>query len=92
MRIFITKYALTSGIEEIEVNKEDIENDGYVLVKQDRLPTFFRKNEWAKTKEEALEIAEEMRKNKIASLKKQIEKLKKKKIKIKLLDVEKENE
>lgn len=27
MKIFITKYALISGIKEVEVNKEDIKED-----------------------------------------------------------------
>lgn len=45
MRIFVTKYALTDGIKEIEVNKENIEDDGYVFVNNDGLPSFLRKNE-----------------------------------------------
>lgn len=86
MRIYNTKYALTDGIKEIEVNKENIEDDGYVFVNKDGLSYFLRKNEWAKTKEEALKAAEEMRNKKISSLQKKIKKLEKMEIKVILLD------
>lgn len=80
-KVFITKYALTQGIREEEaeisvfkyVSKEPEENarvrgewSGYPIGKE----AFY-------TLEEAVKKAEEMRKRKIASLKKQIEKLEK---------------
>lgn len=77
MRIFITKYALTGGIRQIEANEEDIKEDGTIFTKENGLPVFIRKSEWVNTKKEALEVAEEMRKKKIAALKKKIEKLEK---------------
>ena len=74
MKVWITKYALTSGIKEIEC--EDCEN-GAVKEIENSLPTFYHGEgkEWHQTKESAIQKAEEMRQNKIASLKKQIEKL-----------------
>ena len=74
MKVWITKYALTSGIKEIEC--EDCEN-GAVKEIENPLPTFYHGEgkEWHRTKESAIQKAEEMRQKKIASLKKQIEKL-----------------
>lgn len=79
-KVFITKYALTQGIiekeTEITIYKSPIEEPiecacieewpGYTIGKE----AFY-------TLEEAVKKAEEMRKKKIASLRKQIEKLEK---------------
>ena len=74
MNVWITKYAMTRGIKEIEC--EDCEN-GAVKEIENPLPTFYHGEgkEWHRTKESAIQKAEEMRQKKIASLKKQIEKL-----------------
>lgn len=76
-KVFITKYALTVGIKEIETDiiRGRFENREYVI---DDSYSYFRIGENAFTdKSEALKKAEEMRQNKIASLRKQIEKLEK---------------
>lgn len=76
MRVWITKYALTTGIFEADV---DVSDDFPELVRVS--PTQYFQGEgkdWHRTKIEALQRAEEMRQKKIRSLKKQIEKLKKK--------------
>lgn len=75
MKVWITKYALTSGILEKEAevctdNMISVKDTGYYTV-------YFHGNEWHKSRESAIAKAEEMRKKKIASLKKQIEKLEK---------------
>ena len=74
MKLWITKYALTKGISEIEC--EDFEN-GAVKETENPFPTFYHGegSEWHQTKESAIKKAEEMRQKKIESLKKQIEKL-----------------
>ena len=74
MKVWITKYAMTSRIKEIEC--EDCEN-GAVKETENPFPTFYHDEgkEWHRTKESAIQKAEEMRHKKIASLKKQIEKL-----------------
>ena len=77
-KVFITKYALTSGIKEMELEiiKSNFANS----------PDYVRDGSWTffyigkdvfLDKSEALNKAEGMRKKKIASLRKQIEKLEK---------------
>lgn len=74
MKVWITKYALTDGIIEAEGEPYGLEwvsaswDDGYRCGD-------FEKGEWFDTKETAIQKAEEMRREKIESLKKQIEKL-----------------
>ena len=70
MKVYITKYALTRGI---------LETDGATV---EGIPSmaetnfgYFHGDDWHETKEEAIKRAEEMRTKKIASLRKQIEKL-----------------
>lgn len=72
MKVWITKYALTKGILEKEV--EDC-GDGMIKEKESHFPTYYHGTEWHSEKQSAIEKAEEMRKKKIASLKKQMEKL-----------------
>ena len=74
MKVWITKYAMTSGIKEIEC--EDCEN-GAVKETENPFPKFYHDEgkEWHRTKESAIQKAEEMRQKRIKSLKKQIEKL-----------------
>ena len=75
MNVFVVKYALTNGITE----KELIEDNGkYAFV---RWPEHYNgrmmltSKEWASDKAAAIELANYMRKRKIASLQKQIKKL-----------------
>ena len=82
MKVWITKYALTQGIEEIDSNqvKEfEMADTGYLCFRRNGKYSFeieiYSQKEWYRTKESAIKKAEEMRQNKIASLKKQIEKL-----------------
>lgn len=73
MKVWITKYALTQGIFEAEADESEIFR-GMIAVS----PFEFyhgEGKEWHKTKESAISRAEEMRKKKISSLKKQIKKL-----------------
>ena len=78
MKVWITKYALTQGI--IEADTEKISNDGYCHAywadkSGHKYDSFLNQRYYEKDKESAIAKAEEMRKKKIASLKKQIEKL-----------------
>ena len=75
MKVWITKYALTKGI--IEADGELTSSDSVSILSRDlSLPThWFYKGDWFSDKESAIQKAEEMRQKKIASLKKQIEKL-----------------
>lgn len=82
MNVWITKYALTQGIEEIDSNqvKEfEITDTGYLCFRRNGKYLYttelYSKKEWHQTKEFAVKKAEEMRQKKIESLKKQIKKL-----------------
>lgn len=74
MKAWITKYALTSGIIQIE---GEITENGLLYDIHTSFPTYYHGegNEWHRTKESAIAKAEEMRQKKIESLKKQIKKL-----------------
>lgn len=67
IKAFITKYALTGGIKEVEGT---ISEHGYLHVKD--IYSSFSRKEYFFTREEALKDAEERRKKKIKSLEKQI--------------------
>lgn len=75
-KVFITKHALTRGIKEIEaeVIKLDYHNAEYV--RYDYRCFYIGSNAFL-NKADAIKKAEDMRKKKIASLKKQISKLEK---------------
>ena len=72
--VYVTKYALTKGIEYIEVS-ETIFPD---LVEENiRYPRNFHIGDWFENKEDAIKNAEEMRIKKLQSLDKQIKKISK---------------
>ena len=84
MKVWITKYALTDGIIEAESdtqtqNKEKVfafwNNDEFGIFYPSIGIFYPSKGELFYDKESAIQKAEEMRQKKIASLKKQIEKL-----------------
>lgn len=77
-KYFITKYALSSGIEEIDIPAHPSE-DGYLSHTQANpwRQHFYNSNEWHRSEADAVARAEEMRTKKISSLKKQIAKLEK---------------
>ena len=74
MKVWITKYALTNEIIEAEA-----EPCGFDIISASwdngTRCNNFKGDEWWSRKKNAIEKAEEMRQKKIASLKKQIEKL-----------------
>lgn len=77
-KVFITNYALTGGIKEVETEiiKSNLINEEYVKPKGMCSIYYIGKNAFT-NKSEAIKKAEDMRKRKIASLYKQIERLKK---------------
>lgn len=81
MKVWITKYALTKGIFETEVTSKclDIDPTGNMIcITENGFNSYCHGEgkEWNKDKESAIKRADEMKKKKISSLKKQIEKLK----------------
>lgn len=73
MKVWITKYALTAGIQEREL-REPSKNGGFV--KLNGLTMYFDADDWRNSREDAAARAEHMRVAKIASLEKQIARLK----------------
>ena len=74
MKVWITEYALTKGIFEMEV--ESMSEDGKSVYGKAWNDCYSGEGKkWHRTKKAAIDKAEEMRQKKIASLKKQIEKL-----------------
>lgn len=72
MKVWITKYALTQGI----IEADGVRTSQGIYIKNSGLNTdYFYGSDWYFDKESAIKKAEEMRQKKIASLKKQIEKL-----------------
>lgn len=74
MKVWITKYALTSGIKEMEVEQ----SENFPDMVYDRNDTYHGEGrDWHRTRESAIAKAEQMRLKKIESLKKQIAKYEK---------------
>jgi len=73
MTIWITKYALTKGIYSVEA--EVTENMAVVRGASFRHTDYFHKGEWWEAELDAKKKAEEMRKTRIASLKKSLKKM-----------------
>lgn len=74
MKVFITKYALTLGIEEVEAS---LYAEGRAVSYGQYGSAHGEGTNWHKTMEGAKKRAEEMRVNKIASLRNRIAKLEK---------------
>lgn len=70
MKVWITKYALTKGIREFEGELRGSAVVGPHFVE------WFYPPDWHKSREDAIAWAEKMRQKKIASLEKQIDRLK----------------
>ena len=82
MKVWITKYALTDGISEVEIIAEHKIRENpieykrrYLCRNADGDQFYLDGDDFCYTYECAIQKAEEMRREKIASLKKQIEKL-----------------
>lgn len=76
MKVYITKYALTDGIQEYDnAEVSTISRTMISIIRPGKLRLCFHKPHWHETREAAIQRAEEMRLKKIASLNKQIEKL-----------------
>lgn len=74
MKVWITKYALTRGVFEMEVESQS--EDGTAVYGKSLNDCYHGEGrEWHRTKVSAIKKAEEMRQKKIESLKKQIKKL-----------------
>lgn len=78
MKVWITKYALSMGIYEREAKEPP--DRGHVVAIEPEAPngwTMYHHADWWKSRKDALARAEYMRTSRIASLEKQIAKLRK---------------
>lgn len=73
MKVWITKYALTRGIYEVEV--DELSADGGYICQKNNARNVFAPGQWYVNYAFAASRAEEMRKKKITSLERQIERL-----------------
>lgn len=84
MKIYWTKYALTTGIQILIVQPSDYDKNTYIDPKNPYVYFIDRNNkDWFNTKKEALNHAEIMREKKLISIEKQ-------RIKIKNIDFQKQ--
>ena len=65
MKLYITKYALTKGV--LEVNGK-VDDNGYAIVSINNSKEVFNRKDWYLNKNNAIERAEELKTNKIKSL------------------------
>lgn len=82
MRVWITKYCLTTGIEEVEGIISENNNDMIQIIREQKQGVYGtmefahgKGKEWHDSKKSAIIRAEQLRKKKIENLKNQIEKL-----------------
>ena len=82
MKYYITKYALTQGIVEVDNDSESVRNlkveDGRLRYFDGAFYVSYSSKEWYTDRPDAIRDAEARKAKKIASLKKQIEALEKK--------------
>lgn len=69
IKIYITKYALTQGILEKDAK---IVEPGMVVVNDGVASSYYHGDDWHETLDDAKERAEQMRRKKVESLKKQL--------------------
>ena len=74
MKVWITKYALSKGIYSIDAEKTHTVN--MIIGKANGYADCYHGDEWHKTSPAAITRAKEMQVKKIASLKKQLKKIK----------------
>lgn len=75
MKAYVTKYALTEGILEVECEHQ---NDGYLSFPSPQNPNWnicATRNQWRKTREEAVTLSNAMRDKKVKNLKAQVDRL-----------------
>jgi len=75
MTAWITKYALTMGIFPIEYQVCISDNEMIIDIRPNAGGSYYHKNEWHSSKEEAIKYAKAMKIKKIQSLDKKIKKL-----------------
>jgi hypothetical protein len=75
MRVWITKYALTTGVFEVADAELFANNSAVTWKSKEGYSQYAHGKDWHRTREDAFARAEEMRVQKLASLEKQINRL-----------------
>ena len=75
MKVWISKYALSDGVSEVDVDAKVTESGGLTFRSDTGYQVYYSANDWHNSKEKAVTKAEEMRQRKLKSLYKQIKKL-----------------
>lgn len=70
--VWITKYALTSGIEKARAEVKTDFPDMATVIRKSGWCDYFHKNDWHRTEEAAFARAEQMRQRKIVSLRRSL--------------------
>lgn len=76
MKAYVTKYALTEGILEVECDEH--QNGGYLSFPSPQNPNWdihASRNQWRKTRDEAVALSNAMRDKKVKNLKAQVARL-----------------
>lgn len=74
---YISKYALTKGVQECEVEDCFSVSPTMVVDREGPYRGYYHGNDWHRTREAAITRAEEMRTAKVASLEKQLARIRK---------------
>jgi hypothetical protein len=74
MKVWITKYALTKGILEKDADSSSVSKE-MIKVRDDKYTEYYHGQDWHLNKENAIIRAEKMRKGKLDSLKREIERI-----------------
>lgn len=78
IKVWISKYALSVGIEEVEAKFDDA-YPSMICIPSDKIgyTRYFHRPDWHRTRDSAVERAEKMRIAKLISLRRQCDKLEK---------------
>ena len=74
-KYWVTKYALTQGIFQVEAELVKSSDVTIRVSKPSGITTYYHKNEWYLTKQEAVSRAKEMQKKMLISLQERIKKI-----------------
>ena len=74
-KYWITKYALTQGIFQVDAELAESSDTMIHARKPNGFASYYHRNEWHHTKQAAVARAKEMQKKKLISLQKQIKKI-----------------
>lgn len=75
MKVWISKYALSTGVSEVDVDAKVMKGGALTFRSDTGYQVYYSASDWHNSKEQAIVKAEEMRIRKLQSLEKQIKKV-----------------